>query len=286
MMPNADYARIERAIVFLRANKAQRPSLAETAAHVGLSPAHFQRLFTRWVGVSPKRFQQHETLDHAKSLLAEPRSLLDVTYEAGLTSPSRLHDLFVTLDGLTPGEWRAAGAGVIVRWGVHPSPFGDCLVATTLRGVCGLVFLDDAVHAASELARRWPLATVIEDMGATAPIAAHLESGPGNGEPLRLSPVGTNFQLAVWRALLSVPEGQVVTYEKIAEAVCTRRAVRAVGTAVGANPIAVLIPCHRVIRKNGALGGYRWGVPRKQALLAREAVRATEPQGPSRMVVE
>ena len=274
MMPNADYARIERAIIFLRANQAQRPSLADAAGHVGLSPAHFQRLFTRWAGVSPKRFQQHETLERAKSLLAEPRSLLEVTYEAGLTSPSRLHDLFVSLDGVTPGEWRAAGAGVVVRWGVHSSPFGDCLVATTPRGVCGLVFLEDAADARAELARRWPLATLIEDPATTAPIASRLETGLGAGEPIRLAPVGTNFQLAVWRALLAVPEGQVVTYEKIAETVCTRRAVRAVGTAVGANPIAVLIPCHRVIRKDGGLGGYRWGAPRKQALLAREAARS------------
>lgn len=286
MMPNADYARIERAIVFLRANQARRPSLAEAAAHIGLSSAHFQRVFTRWAGVSPKRFQQQETLEQAKALLAEPRSLLDVTYEAGLTSPSRLHDLFVSLDGVTPGEWRAAGAGVVVRWGVHPSPFGDCLVATTPRGVCGLVFVEDGADARGELTRRWPLATLIEDAGATAPFAARLASGVRDGEPIRLAPVGTNFQLAVWRALLSVPEGQVVTYEKIAEAVCTRRAVRAVGTAVGANPIAVLIPCHRVIRKDGALGGYRWGVSRKQALLAREAVRATDPQGHAQTVVE
>jgi AraC family transcriptional regulator of adaptative response/methylated-DNA-[protein]-cysteine methyltransferase len=276
---SADYHKIERAIRYLDASSPTRPSLGDVARHVGMSQFHFQRLFTRWAGISPKRFSQVLALEYAKDKLRVSRNLIDATYDAGLSSGGRLHDLFVTLDAVTPGEYRESGAGLRISAGFHDSPFGEALVATTERGVCGLTFHDGNRKAAlRDLALRWPNATVEERPRVTAPVASRIFTAlevrdPEGLVPLGLLVRGTNFQVKVWRALLQIPVGSVATYEDIATAIGAPSAVRAVGTAIGRNPVAFLIPCHRVIRTTGALGGYRWGLPRKRAMLAWEEGR-------------
>ena len=280
---SADYHRIERAIQFLDASIPTRPSLDDVARHVGMSPFHFQRLFTRWAGISPKRFSQVLALEYAKDRLRTSRNMIDATYDAGLSSGGRLHDLFVTLDAVTPGEFREAGAGLQISAGFHDTPFGEALLATTERGLCGLTFHDGNRRAAlKDLAARWPNATIVEQPRATAPFASKIFKAleirdPEGLVPLGLMVRGTNFQVKVWRALLQIPTGSVATYEDIATSIGSPGAVRAVGTAIGRNPVAFLIPCHRVIRSTGALGGYRWGLPRKRAMLAWEARSALEP---------
>ena len=268
-----DYARIEKAIHFLDENFRRQPELTEVAAAVGLSDYHFQRLFRRWAGVTPKRFLQFLTAEYARGLLEESWTVLDAAYEAGLSGPGRLHDLMVSVDGVTPGEARRGGAGVDIRYGVHPSPFGDFLLASTHRGVCALTFLDEPGVAAAlaGVSARWPNAVLREEPAATAPLAARIFAG---GETVPLHVEGTNFQIRVWEALLRVPGGSVVTYEQLASSLGSPGAVRAVGTAVGRNPIAYAIPCHRVIRKTGAFGQYRWGSARKRAMLGWEAARS------------
>ena len=277
---SADYHRIERAILFLDESAPIRPSLDQVAKHVGMSSFHFQRLFTRWAGISPKRFSQVLALEYAKDKLRGSRNLIDATYDAGLSSGGRLHDLFVTLDAVTPGEYRDSGAGLLMSAGFHDSPFGEVLIATTDRGVAGLAFHDGNRKAAlRDLAARWPNATIEERPRVTAPIATRIFTAleirdPEGIVPLGLLVRGTNFQVKVWRALLQIPVGSVATYEDIATAIGAPSAVRAVGTAIGRNPVAFLIPCHRVIRTTGALGGYRWGLSRKRAMLAWETGRA------------
>jgi AraC family transcriptional regulator of adaptative response/methylated-DNA-[protein]-cysteine methyltransferase len=277
---SADYHRIERAIRFLDDTAPVRPSLEQVAKHVGMSPFHFQRLFTRWAGISPKRFSQVLALEYAKDKLHASRNLIDATYDAGLSSGGRLHDLFVTLDAVTPGEYREDGAGLRISAGFHESPFGEALIATTDRGVCGLTFHEGNRKAAlRDLASRWPNATIEERPRVTAPVANRIFTAleirdPEGVVPLGLLVRGTNFQVKVWRALLQIPVGSVATYEDIATAIGAPAAVRAVGTAIGRNPVAFLIPCHRVIRTTGALGGYRWGPNRKRAMLAWETGRA------------
>jgi AraC family transcriptional regulator of adaptative response/methylated-DNA-[protein]-cysteine methyltransferase len=274
---SADYQKIERAIRFLDASLPTRPSLGDVARHVGMSPFHFQRLFTRWAGISPKRFSQVLALEYAKDRLRDSRNMIDATYDAGLSSGGRLHDLFVTLDAVTPGEFRENGSGLRISAGFHESPFGEALIAITERGVCGLAFHEGNRRAAlRDLAERWPQATIEERPRITAPVASRIFKAleirdPEGLVPLGLLVRGTNFQVKVWRALLQIPVGSVVTYEDIATAIGAPNAVRAVGTAIGRNPVAFLIPCHRVIRTTGALGGYRWGLPRKRAMLAWES---------------
>lgn len=277
---SADYHRIERAIRFLDDSAPVRPSLDQVAKHVGMSPFHFQRLFTRWAGISPKRFSQVLALEYAKDKLRGSRNLIDATYDAGLSSGGRLHDLFVTLDAVTPGEYRERGAGIHISAGFHDSPFGEALIATTDRGVCGLAFHDGTRKAAlRDLAARWPNATIEERPRITAPVANRIFTAleirdPEGLVPLGLLVRGTNFQVKVWRALLQIPVGSVATYEDIATAIGAPSAVRAVGAAIGRNPVAFLIPCHRVIRTTGAIGGYRWGLSRKRAMLAWETGRS------------
>jgi AraC family transcriptional regulator of adaptative response/methylated-DNA-[protein]-cysteine methyltransferase len=277
-MATSDYARIEQAILFLERHAREQPRLEEVAASVGLSPYHFQRLFTRWAGISPKRFLQFQTLEFAKQLLAERRSLLEVTHETGLSSSSRLHDLFISLEAVTPGEFKLGGSGLDIRYGVHDSPFGEYLLAVCGRGLCGLHFLagESEDEAVRRLQEDWPRASLTGSPEVTAAWAGRIfpsrrRQAP---QPLGLLVKGSNFQLKVWEALLRIPPGSVATYQDIATAIGAPGAVRAVGTAVGENPVAFLIPCHRVIRKTGAFGGYRWGAPRKRALLAWEAARS------------
>ena len=278
----ADYHRIERAIRFLDGAAPVRPSLDQVAKHVGMSPFHFQRLFTRWAGISPKRFSQVLALEYAKDRLHESRNLIDATYDAGLSSGGRLHDLFVNLEAVTPGEFRENGAGLRISAGFHDSPFGEALVATTDRGICGLTFHEgNRRNALRDLASRWPNAVIEERPRVTAPVASRVFAAlevrdPDSVIPLGILVRGTNFQVKVWRALLQIPVGTVASYEDIATAIGSPSAVRAVGTAIGRNPVAFLIPCHRVIRTTGALGGYRWGLPRKRAMLAWEAGRTRQ----------
>lgn len=281
-----DYARIERAIQYLDQRAPAQPTLAELAHHVGLSESHFQKLFSRWAGISPKRFVQVQTLERAKSLLAESRPVLDVAWESGLSGGGRLHDLFVSLEAMTPGEYKAGGAGLEIRTGFHDTPFGECLIGVTERGVCHLAFTSgEGTAAREELRARWPNAAFRDEVretrlhvdhvfGAidgTPGLASGADTVDGLPRPLPLLVRGTNFQVKVWNALLRIPPGAVTTYEVVAAAIGAPSAIRAVGTAIGQNPVAWLIPCHRVIRKTGSLGGYRWGLPRKRSMLAWEA---------------
>lgn len=274
---SADYGRIEAAIHFLEENFQAQPTLAEVAAHVGLSDYHFQRLFSRWAGTSPKRFLQFLTIQHAKQLLADSQSILDATFEAGLSSPSRLHDLFVTHEAITPGEFKQKGAGLTIQYGFHDSPFGECLIALTERGICGLQFVANGDRAATlaELQASWPQAQFVADEGATRPFINPIFNLTDVAErpslPLYLK--GTNFQIQVWQALLKIPAGTAVAYGTVAQMIGNPKASRAVGSATGSNPIGFLIPCHRVIRQAGGLGDYRWGSRRKKAILGWESAR-------------
>ena len=260
------------ALDWLDANRARQPALAELAAAIGMSEAHFQRIFSRWVGVSPKRYLQYLTLDHARHLLAERCTVLDATHETGLSSPGRLHDLFIRWEAMSPGAWARGGAGLTIRSARFDTPFGPAVAMGTDRGLCGLAFTattgEEAARA--DLAARWPAARMVEDRAALAPWVEAALAGRGE---VALAPMGGPFQIKVWEALLSVPEGHVTTYSEIARAVCSPRAVRAVGNAVGRNPVSWIIPCHRAIRRDGGLGGYHWGTPVKRAMLARESAR-------------
>lgn len=279
LQASEDYQRIEKAIKFIELNFSSQPGLKEIAAQIGLSEYHFQRIFSRWVGISPKRFLQFLTKEYAKKLLEDSTNLLDVTYGAGLTSPSRLHDLFVTCEAVTPGEYKSKGSGVHIDYGFHPSPFGDCLLARTERGVCGFYFIKNGNgrDVLAEFRQQWQNAALSENPALTAPIVARIFNpvSQQNKEPLHLLLKGTNFQLKVWEALTRIPFGRVVTYEDVAMQVGMPKATRAVGTAVGHNPISFIIPCHRVIRKTAEFGNYGGGTARKKAILGWEAARVS-----------
>jgi AraC family transcriptional regulator of adaptative response/methylated-DNA-[protein]-cysteine methyltransferase len=267
-----DYLRIEQAILYLEKHYKDQPALEQIAASAGLSEFHFQRMFTRWAGVSPKRFLQFVTKENAKDLLDQSENLLDTTLQVGLSSLGRLHDLFVTTEAVTPGEYKSRGAGLTIRYGIHPTPFGEALIGATERGICHLGFVQSSEgEAIDALVSDWKEARMIEDHRSTAPLVAPIFLLNAREQtPLHLHLRGTNFQLKVWEALLNVPSGTVTTYEHLAAQIGRPSASRAVGTAVGHNPIAVLIPCHRVIRKAGEFGNYRYGAPRKLALLGWE----------------
>ena len=266
-----DYARIERAISYLEENYLDQPDLDVIADAAGLSAAHFQRMFKRWAGISPKRFVQYLTLDHARRRLAESASVLDTTYDSGLSGPGRLHDLFVTYEAMTPGDYKRDGAGIEIAYGIHPSPFGPCFIGQTERGVCALGFAEDDVspEPLQDFQRRWQNATFRLDKAQTDVTAARIFGASGGRLALDLR--GTNFQLKVWEALLRIPPGAVVSYGGLADALDKSGAARAVGSAVAANPVSYLIPCHRVIRKSGRFHNYYWGPERKRAMLAWEA---------------
>ena len=272
-MPD-DYSRIEKAIHYLDERFPAQPDLNEVARSVHLSPYHFQRLFRRWAGISPKRFLQFLMLDYAKHALEQSGNLLDAAYAAGLSSPSRLHDLFVSVEAVTPGQYKKRGAGLRIAYGLHSSPFGECLLAVTGRGICAMYFVTkDREAILDEVRRRWPAAEFVEDPRITDQYLGRIF--PRNHPPGKL-PIdlrGTNFQIKVWQALLEIPPGTVIPYTRLAARVGNPKASRAVGTAVGQNPIAFIIPCHRVIRKVGAIGDYHGGADRKRALLAWEAAR-------------
>jgi AraC family transcriptional regulator of adaptative response/methylated-DNA-[protein]-cysteine methyltransferase len=278
----SDFERIATVIRYLDENHLAQPALGELAAAVGLSESHFHRLFHRWAGVTPKDFLQCLTVEHAKQRLRESANVLETALDVGLSGPGRLHDLLVTIEAGSPGELKNGGQGMTIEWGFTESPFGRCSLGWNSRGVCHLVFHDaeDDVAEPAELRRSWPNATLQRnDSGARGQAKAIFNPDISPDAPLKAFVRATPFQLRVWRALLRIPEGHVMSYRALATAVGSSQASRAVGTACGANPIAYLIPCHRVIRETGVVQGYRWGSTRKRALLAWESTRAGQVSG-------
>jgi AraC family transcriptional regulator, regulatory protein of adaptative response / methylated-DNA-[protein]-cysteine methyltransferase len=278
-----DYERIAGAIGYLEKHQMAQPTLEELADHLHLSPFHTQRLFQRWAGISPKRFLQFLTVEYAKKLLQDSHSLLDTAYETGLSGPSRLHDLFIAAEAVTPGQYKSRGQEVRIAYAFQASPFGPCLLAATNKGLCHLSFTTEVEPKAalSDLRQAWPGAEIHQDTGLLKTYYSVIFPAkiPEEARPLHLHLKGTNFQLKVWQALLRIPEGYVTTYQDVAARVCTTRAARAVGAAVAVNPIAYVIPCHRVIRKLGVFGQYRYGSERKLAMLGWEAARKWGEEG-------
>ena len=274
-----DYETVRQVIELITEDYRDQPSLDDIAARLNQSPTQLQKTFTRWAGLSPKAFLQAITLDHAKRLLRqEELPLLETAFEVGLSGPSRLHDLFVTHEAMSPGEWKARGGGLTIRYGFHHSPFGVALVMATDRGLAGLAFSDlgDKAACFDDMACRWPNAEYVEDNQATAPYAERIfQPGKWSSEqPLRVVLIGTDFQVRVWESLLKIPFGKAVTYSDIANDIGNPKAMRAVGAAVGANPISFVVPCHRALGKSGALTGYHWGLTRKRAMLGWESAHA------------
>jgi AraC family transcriptional regulator of adaptative response/methylated-DNA-[protein]-cysteine methyltransferase len=270
-----DYDVVRRAIGHIRGHWRQQPEIDAIAEAAGVSATELHHLFRRWAGLTPKAFLQALTLDGARQLLRDSASVLDATYEVGLSGPGRLHDLFVTHEAMSPGEWKSGGEGLTVRFGFHPSPFGQALVMATERGLAGLAFADAGEEAATltDMKRRWPKAGYVADAARTASIAQRIfdPSQWQQNQPLRVVLIGTDWEVRVWETLLKIPMGRLATYSGIAGKVCTPAAARAVGAAVGKNPIAFVVPCHRVIGKAGDLTGYHWGITRKRAMLGWEA---------------
>lgn len=277
-----DYLIIEQALAYLEGHYRDQPDLSVVAEQMGYSEYHFQRLFTRWVGISPKRFLQFLTKEHAKTALYNSLTIDQAAYTSGLSSPGRLYDLFVTCEAVTPGEYKSRGSGLLIDYGFHPTPFGECLLALTDRGICFMRFVDkdEKASAIQDLRTHWPQAVMQENPKRIQDVIADIFPLVRKPEtPLHLFLSGTNFQIKVWEALLQIPFGKVVSYGQIADNLDMPHAARAVGQAVGHNPIAYLIPCHRVIRKMGVLGNYRYGPLRKKAMLGWEFTQtAQEPQ--------
>lgn len=274
--PARDYETVRRAIAFLTRSSGEQPDLDRLAEHLGLSPSHVQRVFKGWCGLSPKEFSQALTLDHARRLLASANSVLDTAHEVGLSGASRLHDLFITHEAVTPGDVRRRGAGLSLAYGFHETPFGEALAAMSPRGLVALSFVDEErpdPHRAAlaALQARWPLASWTRDDGASARVVAAIFALHAPGEPVPVVMIGTDFEIRVWRLLTCIPRGAAVSYRHVAERVCDHKASRAVGAAVGRNPLAFVVPCHRVLRADGNLGGYHWNVTRKRALIGWEA---------------
>jgi len=271
----SDYEVVRRTIEKISLDYREQPSLDELASEVGDTPTGLQKLFTRWAGLSPKAFLQAVTLDHARRLLDSGMPLLDAAYEVGMSGPARLHDLFVTHEAMSPGNYKSRGAGLTIQYGYHLSPFGIALVMVTERGLAGLAFCDpgDERAAFADMSGRWPNATYEEDVAATAPYAGRIFDPARwrSDEPLRVVLIGTDFQVRVWEALLRIPMNRARTYSSIAAELGNPQASRAVGAAVGANPVSFVVPCHRALGKSGALTGYHWGLTRKRAILGWEA---------------
>lgn len=275
----SDYETVRQVIEIMTVDYRDQPSLEMIAARMGRSPTQLQKTFTRWAGLSPKAFLQAVTLDHAKRLLRQEQlPLLETSIEVGMSGPGRLHDLFVTHEAMSPGEWKAKGEGLTIRWGYHVSPFGLALVMVTDRGLAGVAFADAGEEAAcfEDMAQRWPKANYVEDVAATMPYASRIFEPQAwrCDQPLRVVLLGTDFQVLVWKSLLKIPFGKAVTYSDIAQDIGQPTASRAVGAAVGANPVSFVVPCHRALGKSGALTGYHWGLTRKRAMLGWESAHA------------
>lgn len=287
---SVDYDAIRRAIEFMTLHWREQPSLGRVADHLGLAPMTLHRLFTNWAGLTPKTFLQAVTLDRARPLLESDASLLEASYELGLSGPARLHDLFVTHEAVTPGAFKTRGGGIEIRWGYHASPFGLALVMATDRGLAGLAFADPGAEREvfADMAARWPSANYVEDPAATELYVRRIFE-PAAWRPeqrLRIVLIGSDFELRVWEALLQVPFGETTSYSEIAARLAQPKAVRAVGGAIGRNPISFVVPCHRVVGKGGTLTGYRWGLTRKRAILGWEAGVAQGESPPSPLVGE
>lgn len=279
---SCDYDVVRRAVAYITTHVHDQPEAEAIAAAVGVTPRALTDLFRRWCGLTPKAFLQAVTLDRARRVLAESSNVLDAALELGLSGPGRLHDLFVVHEAMSPGEWKAGGAGLVIRYGFHPSPFGLALAMSTPRGLCGLAFADQGEESAAllDMRRRWPNATYVEDPVATAPLVARIFDPASwrQDQPLRIVFIGTDFEIKVWETLLRIPMGRATTYSTIAGHVGNAKAARAVGAAVGKNPISFVVPCHRVYGKSGDLTGYHWGLTRKRAILGWEAGKV-EPAG-------
>ena len=273
--PAADYDIVRRAIAHIRENWREQPAIETIAEAAGVTPTELHHLFRRWAGLSPKAFLQALTLDRARALLRQSASVLDVAFEVGLSGPGRLLDLFVTHDAMSPGEWKSGGEGLTLHYGFHSSPFGAALVMATRRGLAGVAFADagEERSAFADMQRRWPKASYVEDAAGTALLARRIfDPKLWRAEaPLQVVLIGTDFEVRVWEALLKVPMGRLTTYSDLAAKVCSAKAARAVGAAVGKNPIAFVVPCHRVVGRSGSLTGYHWGLTRKRAMLGWEA---------------
>jgi AraC family transcriptional regulator of adaptative response/methylated-DNA-[protein]-cysteine methyltransferase len=271
----ADYAVVQRAIAYISEHWREQPEIDAIAAAVSVTDSELHHLFRRWAGLTPKAFVQALTLDHARKLLRDSASVLDASYEVGLSGPGRLHDLFVTHEAMSPGEWKTGGEGLIIRYGFHPSPFGMALVMATDRGLAGLAFGDagEEKKSMADMTSRWPKANYVEDRESTSALAHRIfDPKQWRAErPLRVILIGTDFQVRIWETLLTIPMGRAVTYSDIASKIMKPTASRAVGAAVGRNPISFVVPCHRVVGKSGELTGYHWGITRKRAMLGWEA---------------
>jgi AraC family transcriptional regulator of adaptative response/methylated-DNA-[protein]-cysteine methyltransferase len=271
----ADYDLVRRAVAFISEHWRAQPEVDVIAEAIGVSATELHHLFRRWAGLTPKAFLQALTLDHARKLLRDSASVLDASFEVGLSGPSRLHDLFVTHEAMSPGEWKSGGEGLAISYGFHPSPFGIALVMATPRGLAGLAFADPGEEKAAlaDMRGRWPKARYVEDAAMTGPLARRVFDPAlwRPEQPLRIVLIGTDFEVRVWETLLKIPMGRATTYSDIAAKVCTPKAARAVGAAVGKNPLCFVVPCHRVIGKSGAITGYHWGLTRKRAMLGWEA---------------
>jgi AraC family transcriptional regulator, regulatory protein of adaptative response / methylated-DNA-[protein]-cysteine methyltransferase len=270
-----DYDSVRRAIAFISEHWRRQPTIESVADAAGVTPDELHHLFRRWAGLTPKAFMQALTLDHAKNLLRDSASVLDAALDSGLSGPGRLHDLFVTHEAMSPGEWKNGGAGMTLRFGFHPSPFGAAIVIASGRGLAGLAFADpgDEQSALADMQRRWPRADYVEDHAGTAPLAQRVFDHKlwRPDQPLRVVLIGTDFEVRVWETLLKIPMGRAVCYSDIASRIKAPKASRAVGAAVGKNPISFVVPCHRALGKSGALTGYHWGITRKQAMIGWEA---------------
>jgi AraC family transcriptional regulator of adaptative response/methylated-DNA-[protein]-cysteine methyltransferase len=271
----ADYDVVRRAIGHIRGHWREQPEIDAIAEAAGVTPTELHHLFRRWAGLTPKAFLQALTLDGARQLLRDSASVLDATYEVGLSGPGRLHDLFVTHEAMSPGEWKTGGEGLTIRFGFHPSPFGSALVMATERGLAGVAFADPGEEPAAlaDMKARWPRAAYVEDSARTAVVAKRIfdQSQWQQSQPLRVVLIGTDWEVRVWEALMQIPMGRLVTYSDIAGKVRSPAAARAVGAAVGKNPVSFVVPCHRVVGKSGELTGYHWGITRKRAMLGWEA---------------
>lgn len=273
-----DYAVVRRAVAFISEHWRSQPDVEAIAHACGVTPDELHHLFRRWAGLTPKEFVAAITLDHARKLLRQSASVLEAAYAVGLSGPGRLHDLFITHEAMSPGEWKAGGEGLTLAYGFHPSPFGDALIVSTERGLAGLAFADpdEKARALDDMRRRWPRAQFREDAARTAELARRIFDPKlwKQDRPLRIVMIGTDFEVRVWETLLKIPMGRVTTYSDVAAKIHAPNAVRAVGAAIGKNPIAFVVPCHRVIGKDGGLTGYHWGLTRKRAMLGWEAGQA------------
>lgn len=274
MKQSLSYQRVAHAIAYLQSHAHEQPSLSDVANAIHISPYHLQRTFTQWAGISPKQFLQYLTLEHSKRLLAQQQTLQDISFEAGLSSASRLHDLFIKYEGMTPGEYKRQAAQLTIEFAFYDTIFGDCIIANTAKGICHIAFSDDSDDTLNTLHGCFPKAHLLEQRTALQASAAHVLNQPQNSlEAVKLHLIGTPFQLKVWRSLLSIPAGALCSYGALAQHISQPNAARAVGTAIASNPIAFLIPCHRVIRSTGEFGDYRWGAVRKRAIIAWESAQ-------------